>query len=76
MPKYLMGVDIGTSGTKSIIADETGRVIALRTKEVPAVHPQARLGGTAPRGLVGRGGPVGACDYRQGRRCPRTRSRV
>ena len=40
MPKYLMGVDIGTSGTKSIIADETGRVIASRTEEYPLYTPK------------------------------------
>ena len=39
MPKYLMGVDIGTSGTKSIIADENGRVIASRTEEYPLYTP-------------------------------------
>ena len=33
MPKYLMGVDIGTSGTKSIIADENGRVITFPKKD-------------------------------------------
>ena len=76
MPKYLMGVDIGTSGTKSIIADENGRVIASRTEEYPLYIPQARLGGTAPRGLVGRGSQVGACNYREGRAGPQTRSRV
>ena len=35
MPRYLIGVDIGTSGTKSIIADETGRVVASCTEEYP-----------------------------------------
>ena len=40
MPKYLMGVDIGTSGTKSIIADENGRVIASRTEEYPLYTPK------------------------------------
>ena len=76
MPKYLMGVDIGTSGTKSIIADENGRVIASRTRGIPAIHPQARLGGTAPRGLVGRGGQAACVQLSQRPRCPQTRSRV
>ena len=44
MLRYLIGVDIGTSGTKSIIADETGKVIASKDRGVPAVHAAARLG--------------------------------
>ena len=34
MLRYLIGVDIGTSGTKSIIADETGKVIASKTRSI------------------------------------------
>ena len=40
MPRYLIGVDIGTSGTKSIIADETGRVVASCTEEYPLYTPR------------------------------------
>ena len=25
---YLVGIDVGTSGTKAIVADQTGRVLA------------------------------------------------
>ena len=38
--RYLVGVDIGTSGTKSIIADEQGKVIASRTEEYPLYTPR------------------------------------
>ena len=40
MAKYLIGVDIGTSGTKSIIADDTGRVIASCTEGYPLYTPK------------------------------------
>ena len=30
--KYLIGLDIGTSGTKCIIADERGKVVASSTQ--------------------------------------------
>ena len=32
---YIIGVDIGTSGTKTVLFDEEGRVIASRTIEYP-----------------------------------------
>ena len=40
MTRYLVGVDIGTSGTKSIIADENGKVVASRTEEYPLYTPR------------------------------------
>ncbi len=40
MLRYLIGVDIGTSGTKSIIADETGKVVASKTEEYPLYTPR------------------------------------
>ena len=33
--KYAIGVDIGTSGTKSVMFDETGRVMASASAEYP-----------------------------------------
>ena len=33
--KYAIGVDIGTSGTKSVLFDETGKVMASATVEYP-----------------------------------------
>lgn len=37
---YLLGIDIGTSGTKTILIDETGRVIARATREYPLSTPR------------------------------------
>ena len=38
--RYLIGLDIGTSGAKCIIADEYGRVAASATIEYPLYTPQ------------------------------------
>ena len=38
--RYLIGLDIGTSGAKCIIADEFGRVAASATIEYPLYTPQ------------------------------------
>ena len=37
---YIIGVDIGTSGTKTVLFDEAGRVIASKTIEYPMYQPQ------------------------------------
>jgi|GEM_PF-2685753 len=37
---YLMGIDIGTSGTKTILIDETGHVHARAAAEYPLYSPQ------------------------------------
>ena len=37
---YLIGVDIGTSGTKTIIIDEKGKVLAHALKEYPLSSPR------------------------------------
>jgi len=37
---YLVGIDVGTSGTKAIIADETGKVLASATKTYPLYTPR------------------------------------
>src|SRR5437588_4877322 len=37
---WLLGIDIGTSGTKTILIDETGRVIARSTLEYPLYAPR------------------------------------
>ncbi len=37
---YLLGIDIGTSGTKTILIDETGRVLARCTQEYPLHTPR------------------------------------
>jgi xylulokinase len=38
--QYLIGVDIGTSGTKTVLFDTTGVVIASATVEYPMYQPQ------------------------------------
>ena len=41
MPKqYLIGIDIGTSGTKSVLFDTEGNAVLSRTKEYPMEQPQ------------------------------------
>jgi xylulokinase len=37
---YLLGIDIGTSGTKAILIDETGHVLARATQEYPLYSPR------------------------------------
>ena len=37
---YTIGVDIGTSGTKSVLFDEKGNVIASASAEYPMYQPQ------------------------------------
>lgn len=37
---YLIGIDIGTSGTKTILIDESGKVIARATREYPLSSPR------------------------------------
>lgn len=38
--KYLIGVDLGTSGTKTVLFDSEGNVIASKTVEYPMYQPQ------------------------------------
>lgn len=38
--KYLIGIDVGTSGTKSILIDPDGHLIASATAEYPLSQPQ------------------------------------
>ncbi len=38
--RYLVGIDIGTSGTKTILIDEAGTVLARAVKEYPLYTPQ------------------------------------
>jgi len=37
---YLLGIDIGTSGTKTLICDEDGKVLATATAEHPIFSPK------------------------------------
>ncbi|NLX94451.1 MAG: xylulokinase [Clostridiales bacterium] len=38
--KYLIGIDIGTSGTKTVLFTQTGSVVASDTAEYPLYQPQ------------------------------------
>lgn len=38
--KYLIGIDLGTSGTKTVLFDTSGNVIASKTVEYPMYQPQ------------------------------------
>ncbi len=38
--KYIIGIDIGTSGTKSVLFDSSGNVVAAATEEYPLYQPE------------------------------------
>jgi len=38
--KYLIGIDLGTSGTKTVLFDELGQAVASSTVEYPLYHPE------------------------------------
>lgn len=38
--RYLLGVDLGTSGTKTVLFDESGKTIASKTIEYPLYQPK------------------------------------
>ncbi len=40
MPNVYLGIDIGTSGTKSLAIDETGKILTSATATYPAFHPK------------------------------------
>ena len=41
MPTYLLGIDVGTGGTRALIVDEAGRILASATEEhAPFASPQ------------------------------------
>ena len=50
---YLIGVDLGTSGTKTVLFDTEGTVISSATVEYP-MYQRKRLGRAGTGGLVGR----------------------
>ena len=37
---YLLGFDVGTTGTKALLIDETGKIVARATVEYPLSTPQ------------------------------------
>ena len=38
--RYLIGIDLGTSGTKTVLFGEGGKVLASSTVEYPLYQPQ------------------------------------
>ncbi len=46
--KYLLGIDLGTSGTKTVLFDETAKVLASNTVEYPLHQPQNGYAEQAP----------------------------
>ncbi len=47
-----LGIDIGTSGTKTLAIDERGQVLASASVEYPARTSQAGVVGAGPRTVV------------------------
>lgn len=45
---YLIGIDLGTSGTKTVLFDETGQVLASHTVEYPLYQPRNGWAEQAP----------------------------
>ena len=66
---YLLGVDLGTSGTKTVLFDEDGNVVASKNDRIPAVSGKKRLGRAGAARLVERGGGYHSRrDHRKRRR--------
>ena len=51
----LLGIDVGTTGTKCSVYDFHGKRVASAYREYPMIHPQARMDRTGPFPVVGRG---------------------
>jgi xylulokinase len=49
VPNLFLGIDIGTSGTKSLAIDETGKILASASAEYPAYHPKPGWSEQHPR---------------------------
>ena len=47
-----LGIDIGTSGTKTLAIDAEGKILADAMETYPCYAPQAALERAGPRGLV------------------------
>ena len=55
-----LGIDIGTSGTKTLAIDERGTILASASAEYPCDHPQPGLVRAGPGPLVGGDGKTRA----------------
>ena len=47
--RYIIGIDLGTSGTKTVLFDETGAVIASALREYPMAQPRNGWAEQEPR---------------------------
>lgn len=50
--KFVIGIDIGTSGCKCIALNRDGQILGSRVKGVPAVSAQGRMDRAESGGLV------------------------
>ena len=46
--RYLIGIDLGTSATKTVLFDEVGNIIASAAREYPLYQPQNGLAEQKP----------------------------
>lgn len=63
--ELLLGIDLGTSGTKTVLFDSDGRRLASHTVEYPLYQPKNGWAEQDPGGLVACGTGDGA--YRSGK---------
>ena len=54
----LLGIDIGTSGVKTLAIDPEGKILASGDGNLPLLHPETPLERARPRGLVAGDGQV------------------
>ncbi len=47
--QYLLGIDLGTSGTKTVLFDRTGKAVASATREYPLSQPENGWAEQAPQ---------------------------
>ena len=47
--QYLLGIDLGTSGTKTVLFDQGGRALASATREYPLYQPENGWAEQAPQ---------------------------
>ncbi len=47
--QYLLGIDLGASGTKTVLFDRTGKAVASATREYPLSQPENGWAEQAPR---------------------------
>ena len=65
---YLIGIDLGTSGTKTVLFDQEGHVVASATVEYPMYQEHNGWAEQGPPGLVERHLPDHQGRYRKERR--------